>query len=78
LDSGKETTRGAGLCRDHVRNGSMKPTDETTIQRATIDNADEIVKLQEIAYVSEAEILDDFTIQPLCQTINEILSEFNK
>lgn len=47
------------------------------IEKASIDNAKEILELQKLAYVSEAEIIDDFTIPPLHQTMDEILSEFN-
>jgi GNAT superfamily N-acetyltransferase len=47
------------------------------IKRASIENAEEILKLQKLAYISEAEIIDDFTIQPLHQTMDEILSEFS-
>jgi len=43
---------------------------------ASIKDAQEIYDLQNLAYISEAEIIDDFTISPLHQTLNEILSEF--
>lgn len=46
------------------------------IERASIENAEEILDLQKLAYVSEAEIIDDFTIPPLHQTMDEILFEF--
>jgi len=49
---------------------------EITIEKASIEDAEEILELQKLAYVSEAEIIDDFTILPLHQTIEEILSEF--
>jgi N-acetylglutamate synthase-like GNAT family acetyltransferase len=55
----------------------MKPTDEMLIERAVIENAGEILDLQKLAYLSEAEIIDDFTIPPLHQTIDEIRSEFD-
>ena len=55
----------------------MKPTDKIIIKRASIEDAEEILELQKLSYVSEAEILDDFTIPPLHQTIDEILSEFS-
>ena len=47
------------------------------IQKASTEDAREILALQKLAYVSEAEILDDFTIPPLHQTIDDILSEFD-
>jgi GNAT superfamily N-acetyltransferase len=49
---------------------------EIIIERASIENAEEILDLQKLAYVSEAEIIDDFTIPPLHQTLEEIQSEF--
>ncbi len=54
----------------------MITRDEIIIERALIGDAEEILELQKLAYVSEAEIIDDFTIPPLHQTINEVLSEF--
>jgi len=45
------------------------------IQRATESDAKEILALQKLAYVSEAEIYNDFTIQPLHQSLDEITSE---
>lgn len=48
----------------------------TKIVRATQDDAPEILALQKIAYVSEAEIYDDFDIPPLHQTLEETRGEF--
>lgn len=55
----------------------MTPASDIVIQKASTEDAQEILDLQKLAYVSEAEILDDFTIPPLHQTIDEILSEFD-
>ena len=49
---------------------------EIIIERALIENAKEILDLQKIAYVSEAEIIDDFTIPPLHQKLKDIQYEF--
>ncbi len=46
------------------------------IERASIEDVEEILELQKLAYISEAEIIDDFTIPPLHQKMDEILSEF--
>ena len=46
------------------------------IERAVPDDADEILNLQKRAYISEAELYDDFSISPLMQTPEEISSEF--
>ena len=48
------------------------------IKRATVDDAEEILALQKLSYVSEAEIYNDFSIQPLHQNLNEIESEFKE
>jgi ribosomal protein S18 acetylase RimI-like enzyme len=45
------------------------------IEQATVLDAQEILALQKLAYIGEAEIYNDFTIQPLHQTIVEITSE---
>jgi ribosomal protein S18 acetylase RimI-like enzyme len=50
---------------------------EIKIEKASADDIEEILGLQKIAYISEAEIINDFSIPPLQQTMNEILSEFN-
>ncbi|OGP63563.1 MAG: hypothetical protein A2V65_07685 [Deltaproteobacteria bacterium RBG_13_49_15] len=55
----------------------MKHLTDITIEKASIEDAEEILKLQKLAYLSEAEIFKDFTIPPLHQTIDEISSEFN-
>ncbi len=54
----------------------MTPSGEISIRKASVEDAEEILELQKLAYVSEAEILGDFTIPPLHQTIRDILSEF--
>ncbi|MGE5614336.1 MAG: GNAT family N-acetyltransferase [Bacillota bacterium] len=46
------------------------------IEKAVIDDAEEILKLQKLAYLSEAEIYNDYGIPPLRQTIEEITGEF--
>lgn len=46
------------------------------IKEAEVKDAVEILKLQKIAYISEAAAHDDFTIPPLHQTIKGVLEEF--
>jgi len=46
------------------------------IEQATVDNAFEILALQQRAYLSEAKIYNDFSIQPLVQTLEEVQREF--
>lgn len=43
----------------------MKKQLESIIEKASINDAEEILRLQKLAYISEAEIYDDFNIQPL-------------
>lgn len=52
--------------------------DEITIERASVKDAQEILALQKLAYRSEAEIIDDFFIPPLHQTLDETLAEFQE
>ncbi len=46
------------------------------VEEAGIQDAEDVLKLQKVAYVSEAEIINDFKIQPLTQTIDETIDEF--
>lgn len=54
---------------------SIKET-VATIVPATVADAAEILALQRLAYISEAELYDDFTIPPLIQSLSELLAEF--
>ena len=47
------------------------------IVKAEIDDLPAILSLQKLAYQSEAELLNDFTIAPLTQTPEGILDDFN-
>lgn len=49
---------------------------DISIVQAGPDDASEILALQKMAYQSEAELNDDWTIPPLTQTLPEITSEF--
>lgn len=46
------------------------------IKRADAQDMEEILRLQKKAYISEAELYDDFTIPPLIQTLDEIKEEY--
>jgi hypothetical protein len=46
------------------------------IQRALVEDAETILKLQKRAYRSEAEIYNDYNIPPVMQTLDEIKQEF--
>jgi ribosomal protein S18 acetylase RimI-like enzyme len=47
------------------------------IEQAAVQDAAEILALQKLAYQSEAELHDDYTIPPLTQTLEEIEAAFN-
>ncbi|HXY87151.1 MAG TPA: hypothetical protein VEG44_01785 [Candidatus Acidoferrales bacterium] len=42
------------------------------IQRATAADAENILHLQQVAFISEAEIYNDFPIAPLSQSLDEL------
>jgi len=46
------------------------------IERATVSDAGEILALQKLAYRSEAEIYNDFSIPPLVQTLEGVEKDF--
>lgn len=46
------------------------------IKKANINDAEEILALQKICYITEAEIYSDYTISPLVQTLEEIKAHF--
>jgi len=48
------------------------------IKKAIYEDLSEILNLQKMAYLSEAELLNDYSIQPLTQTLSELQNEFNK
>jgi ribosomal protein S18 acetylase RimI-like enzyme len=48
------------------------------IERAKASDAEEILSLQKLAYISEAEIYNDFTISPLVQTLNDTKNDFRR
>jgi GNAT superfamily N-acetyltransferase len=50
--------------------------DGLIIKKARETDMDEILRLQHAAYQSEAEIYNDFSIQPLTQTLEQSLAEF--
>jgi len=45
------------------------------ISQASIEDAEAILKLQKIAYQSEAQLCNDFSISPLTQTLEQIIAE---
>jgi ribosomal protein S18 acetylase RimI-like enzyme len=47
-----------------------------TIEKATVSDAEELLALQKLAYRSEAEIYNDFSIPPLVQTLENMEGDF--
>jgi ribosomal protein S18 acetylase RimI-like enzyme len=50
----------------------------TEIKKATVEDLSKILHLQKLAYLSEAELLNNYSIQPLTQTLEELETEFSK
>jgi ech hydrogenase subunit C len=48
------------------------------VQIAAVDDAQEILSLQKLAYRSEAEIYNDFLLSPLTQTLEEMKQDFSE
>jgi GNAT superfamily N-acetyltransferase len=48
------------------------------IEQATVEDAQEILALQKLAYMSEAEIYGVYTIPPLTQTLEEMRGDFER
>ena len=46
------------------------------VEKAKIEDLSEILELQKLAFYSEAELYNDFTIEPLRQTLEGITEEF--
>jgi len=53
-------------------------SDSIVIARAGVEDAEAILRLQSLAYRSEAMIYDDFSIPPLTQTLEHLQSEFKR
>ena len=47
------------------------------IEKADVSDAEEILLLQKTAYISEAEIYNDYNIPPLIQSLQQIIEEFS-
>lgn len=46
------------------------------IEKAKLDDAEKILSLQKLSYISEAEIYNDYNIPPLRQTLEQVENEF--
>jgi phosphoribosylanthranilate isomerase/ribosomal protein S18 acetylase RimI-like enzyme len=61
-----------------VRAENSGETESYSVQNAEMDDLEEILVLQKLAYQSEAQLNNDFTIPPLRQTLDEIHAEFEQ
>lgn len=48
------------------------------IEKATFEDLPQILNLQKLTFLSEAKLLNDYSIQPLTQTLEELQKEFSK
>lgn len=48
------------------------------IKKAEFKDLEKILNLQKLAYISEAKLYDDYSIEPLNQTLSEIRNEYKK
>ena len=48
------------------------------ITKAAFEDLLKILELQKLAYLSEAKLLNNYSIQPLTQTLKELENEFDK
>jgi len=55
-----------------------KGLEELTVVRAELADAPEILEVQKLAYQSEAEIYNDYSLSPLRQTLEELQADFQK
>jgi len=51
---------------------------DTLIELAHLDDAQDILELQKLAYRSEAALYDDYSIPPLTQTLEQIQADFRQ
>lgn len=51
---------------------------KVSIERATVEDAPEILALQKLAYLSEAAIYDEYGIPPLTQSPEEMRADFER
>ena len=60
------------------RKRGIEVPEKIKISKSNDGDAEEILRLQYAAYQSEAQLNNDFTIQPLTQTLDELHAEYEK
>ncbi|MGD1118483.1 MAG: GNAT family N-acetyltransferase [Dehalococcoidales bacterium] len=61
---------------DKINRAYRPQNSDIVIERAKMQDAAAILKLQKLAYLSEAAIYNDYSIPPLTQTLKEIKDDF--
>ena len=61
----------------HAETAILPVMVEAVIDSARVGEAEQILKLQYLCYQSEAEVYNDWTIQPLTQSLWELLTEYD-
>lgn len=56
----------------------MQTVNEYAISKAGLEDLQEILLLQRLAYQSEAALLDNYDIPPLKQTLDEMIAEYHR
>jgi GNAT superfamily N-acetyltransferase len=67
---------GDGLAIQFIPMSKTAAPSPFQIAYATLDDAEDILALQKLAYESEARLYDDWTLPPLTQTLPSLLDEF--
>jgi ribosomal protein S18 acetylase RimI-like enzyme len=70
-ENGMSTMDGRG--RETVQ---ARDAERVVIERADVVDAQAILDLQKLAYLSEAAIYDDYTLPPLTQTLEGVVADF--
>ncbi len=52
-------------------------TDEIHVERASVNDASEILEVQKAAFLGQARIYNNFNLPPLTQSLESMLEEFN-
>jgi chorismate mutase-like protein len=59
-------------------NATHKFSDQITISKASADDARSILSLQKRAFIQEAELINNYSIMPLVQSIDMMMMDFNR
>ncbi len=63
---------------DPVMAGGGLPADGVSVTNAAVGDAEEILALQKLAFRSEAEYYNDFTLPPMLQSLEDMREDFTR